>query len=87
MRNRMERSDELAELNQVREQLQDEDAIDGLIAQQLVITNDMTKQDVYEYWPNDTDLRSAALEAVRWLREDDEAPSECWREREYATAC
>lgn len=58
-----------------------DDNRDAIDAQINTIDSVLTREEIHAEYENDSLLLEAALEAEKWLREDDEAPSEVWAEQ------
>lgn len=76
-----------AELNALADLVEtaDDTMQDAIQAQVSVIELGLTSEQIRDNYEEDDELLEAALTAERWLRHDDEAPSENWEE-ELATA-
>ena len=84
-RTRLEVSEELQALKDLLERVQPEDQDgnsneDAIRAQINVIETAPTREQIRELYEDDFYVLEAALDAERWLREDDEAPSAQWEE-------
>lgn len=83
-RTRLEITDELQALAELTETAPEE-MQEAIQAQVSVIELGLTSEQVRDNYDEDDELLEAALTAERWLRHDDEAPSETWQEQ-MATA-
>lgn len=85
-RERIEIDEELEALRELRDQVPatsvfGDDNQEAIDAQLEVIAHNMTELRVLDaYEDEDNYTLSAALNALRWLREDDDPVSESWRE-------
>lgn len=72
-----------AELESLAELVEsgDENMQDAIQAQVSVIELGLTSEQIRDNYDEDDELLEAALTAERWLRHDDEAPSETWQEQ------
>lgn len=84
MRERIERQEELETLQSLLETLLDSErdnrfTEEAIQAQIEVISEKMGLEEIMEEFEEDGEIiLNAALDAMRWLREDAEAPSEQW---------
>lgn len=84
-RTRMEIDEELAVLKGLANEIpaqsaQGEDNHDAINAQIRVIEDDMSFEDMIVAYDDDEFILSAAIDARRWLKDDDEPVSETWLE-------
>lgn len=92
LRTRLEREEELQALNELARQIpleneEGEDNDGAIHAQINVIELVLTSEQVNELYDDGDDfVLHAAVGALRWLRDDDEAPSEAWQEEFSTTA-
>lgn len=91
MRMRIEWQQELDNLRELGENVPDsnasgEDNHEAIRAQINVIENMTHQEDIFDMYEGDEFILNAALDAERWLRHDDEAPSELWKHEMLAAA-
>lgn len=86
MKTRSEIESEIAALEAVKLRIPHTTAFgdsnhDAIDAQVEVLQEEMTEDDIYEKWPDDTDMhtRTAAQEAQQWMDgESEDVPSADW---------
>lgn len=91
MRSRLEWQQERDALRELAQELPalnpgGEDNHEAIRAQISVLENMNDLEDIFDMYEGDEFILNAALDAGRWLRQDDDAPSEIWKHEMLAAA-